>query len=84
MKLYSLLDTKAKVYGAPFAAPNDGIAGRLVMEALRDPQSMVAKYPNDFQLYCLGEYDEHTGELVQEKVQLVYEVVVLQEALAAV
>lgn len=82
MNLYALLDVKAEVVSAPFAAPNDGISMRLVMESLGDGSSMAAKYPDDFQLLHVGEYSEKTGELKAAKPRKVVEVSVLSESVS--
>lgn len=81
MKLYAILDKKAVQVSPPFAAPNDGIASRYVMESLRDQQAMVSKYPQDFSLLCIGEYNEKTGELKPDPVRSVIEVSVLSETM---
>lgn len=65
MKIYSLLDLKVKEYGQLVLMAND----ESVKRALRDMaasggQSTLQKYPEDFNLMCLGEFDPETGRLV--------------------
>ncbi len=39
---------------------------RLICESLQDPNSMLAKYPDDFQVLCLGKINICTGEIVAD------------------
>lgn len=63
-RVFALHDSKAKVFGNPFFMPHVGQAVRNVQEAAKDSNSMLAKYPGDFTLFELGQYDEFTGVLV--------------------
>lgn len=84
MNLYTVKDKKASHAQPPFAAPNDAVACRLVMESLRDGQSMLAKYPGDFQVIHVGEYAEDDGWILPAKdVRLVVEVQTLVDSMAA-
>lgn len=64
--IYSLKDIKLGKLGIPFVAPNDDIAKRMLAETMQAGDTTIAKYPEDFQLFKLGEYDEITGELVND------------------
>lgn len=61
MKLYSVYDKKAMFFDSPFCVENDIQAARAFDQAVNDPRSTLSKYPADFALYCLGEYDPGTG-----------------------
>ena len=63
IKLYSIKDTKLGKYAQPFSAPNDEIAKRMLTSTIRAGGNNIADYPEDFQLYKLGQYDEDTGDL---------------------
>lgn len=65
-KLYSLKDTKLGKFGMPFVAPNDEIAKRMLHSTVNAGETTVAEYPEDFQLYLLGSYNDDTGELTSE------------------
>lgn len=67
IKLYSIRDIKLEKYGQPFVAPNDEIAKRMLQSTIRAGQTTIAEYPEDFQLFKLGEYNEDTGELKNEQ-----------------
>lgn len=64
--VFAVLDRAAQVYGRPFCAPNLAMAKRMFFEAVRDqnPDNALAKYPADFALFCVGEYDEESADLV--------------------
>lgn len=61
MKLYALKDTKAGTFGPVMLALNDGHMGRTVVESFRGSGHTVEKYPGDFDLYQVGEYDQESG-----------------------
>lgn len=66
INLYSIKDTKLGKYCQPFTAPNDEIAKRILTSTIRAGGNNIADYPEDFQIYKLGSYNEDTGELTTE------------------
>lgn len=64
--LYSIYDLKTLAYSPPFMAHANGDAIRSFQELINDKQSMPSKYPADFYLVKLGEFDERTGVLLPE------------------
>lgn len=60
---YSLLDVKTGVYSIPWFFNHDEVALRAVLEIATDLKTTVGKYPEDYVLLCVGEYDDGTGEL---------------------
>lgn len=63
MKIFSIRDGKAECYYPPFFKKSMGEAERDFTELTRDEKSMVAKYPEDFDLYYLGDYNDLTGQI---------------------
>lgn len=61
LKVYSIYDSKAEAYVRPFFAPTKGLALRSVLAALQDPNHDLSKYPADYTLFELGEWDDQTG-----------------------
>lgn len=47
---------------APFLQKTHTEAERTCMEAKKDQRSLISKYPEDFSLYYLGEFDDKTGK----------------------
>lgn len=67
VQVYSVRDRKADTFGRPIFAPNLGVLVRDIQEVLRtDSQSTMSRFPHDFQLYRLGDFDDHKGQFVLE------------------
>ena len=61
MKVYSIKDTKG-AFGAPFLAQNDQLAARNVKTYINGQKGIPESlYPEDFELWLIGEFDEVTG-----------------------
>lgn len=63
LKAFSLYDSKGCMFNTPFFMHNEGMAIRSFMELTADASTMVAKYPEDFSLFLIGEFDDAVGEL---------------------
>jgi len=63
LKIYSIRDSKGEVYNTPFFQKTHGEAERNFRQLVSDEKSLVSKYPLDFNLYYLGEYDDQTGKI---------------------
>lgn len=64
MKLYTLYDSKAASGANPFTAVNDDTAMRNLAQAVNDVRSgNLYHCPEDFVLYCLGEWSPETMEI---------------------
>ncbi|MEM2002680.1 MAG: hypothetical protein QXT77_08560 [Candidatus Methanomethylicaceae archaeon] len=61
LKIYSIRDSKTEVFNVPFFNKTHGEAERNFRELVNDEKSRLSKYPEDFDLYYLGEYDDNTG-----------------------
>lgn len=62
-KAYSILDTAINVYGAPFVSQYEGLALRYFTSQANDPSSDIGRYPSQFHLFCVGEFDDATGAI---------------------
>lgn len=68
MKIYSIYDMKAESYGNLFVAVTDGIASRCFAQVVAfSGNEDYARYPEDFTLYCLGEFNNGTGDVCPER-----------------
>lgn len=67
-QVFSLFDSKANAYIQPFFMAQKGQALRALDSIVNNPQTEVNKYPADFALYKLGEFDDVSGQLVSLKV----------------
>jgi hypothetical protein len=62
-KAYSIYDSKVGSYMQPFFVRSKGEAIRMVMNELTREDSNLTKYPADFTLFEIGEYDDSNGNL---------------------
>lgn len=61
-KVYSIHDRKAGIFNRPFMESNEVIAIRNVERCFLDENSTFHLFPQDFELVCLGEYDDLSGK----------------------
>lgn len=62
LNAYSIYDIKAQLYSPPFYAITDGAACRIVQDSL-NPNSALARHPNDFIVYKIGTFSDDNGSL---------------------
>ncbi len=62
-KIYSVYDEKAQVFNTPFTCVNEAVAVRSFTDICFDGANMVAKYPSDFKLYHVGDFDAVKGTI---------------------
>ena len=62
INVYSIYDIKAMVYNKPFNIANHALAIRGFADAVSQDKSMLSEHPEDFQLFHLGTFNEHTGK----------------------
>lgn len=63
-KVYTVRDAKAEVYNTPFYQTTHGEAERTFKALVNNNESMVGKYPDDYDLYYLGEFDDVVGNII--------------------
>ena len=61
MKMFTVKDKKSEGFSMPFFQKTFGLAERSFKDAAQDTNSQIAKHPEDFALYYIGEFDEVTG-----------------------
>lgn len=61
--IFSVYDSKAESYLAPFYAPNGSVACRSLQQATQDPSHPFCLYPEDYTLFEIGSFEDETGEL---------------------
>lgn len=64
-KLYAIKDKRIE-FGPLYEDKNDASALRNFEELIRKGDSLANRYPDDFELYYMGEYDRDTGEVKSE------------------
>lgn len=63
LKIFSIRDAKAMYFNTPYFQKTHGEAERNFQSLVNDEKSTIFQYPDDFDLYYLGEYDDNTGVL---------------------
>lgn len=61
LKVYSIRDAKAEIFNTPFYQKTHGEAERNFRAVCNDDKSTIFQYPEDFDLYYIGEYDDIDG-----------------------
>lgn len=62
--VFTVLDSVAGVFCNPYFSNNKFTALRDFCEASKDPQSQISKYPSEYVLYEIGNFDEESGVLL--------------------
>jgi len=63
LNVFTVLDDKAAAFLSPFFMPTIAVALRSFGSECRNPESNFAKFPEDYSLYHIGEYDEQSGSI---------------------
>jgi len=74
VKLYSIFDKKSLIFSPLFPAPTPGAAERAIADQVSNPETQLAKWPADFALYRICEFDDQTGVVTSELPDIVVEV----------
>ena len=75
MKIYDYYDKVACLFSGNFGVfQNDGTAIRTYKTLLQSGKlpPLVVSNPDDYAVYCLGSFDQDTGDIVAEKKFLVH------------
>ena len=63
LKIYSVHDSKAEAFLAPFNAPTAGVAIRMWEAACKDPEHTFHQHAGDYTLFEIGEFDQTSGQV---------------------
>lgn len=67
-KAYAIKDEKIGVYKGPFLFHNNAEALRSFgTEVKENKESELNKYPADFSMWLIGEYDDSIGKLIDQE-----------------
>lgn len=58
---FAVFDHQTRSYGQIFPSQTEGSAVRSFQMSVNDSQSMPSKYPEDFALFQVGEFEDETG-----------------------
>lgn len=73
-RMFTIYDKKAAAYLPPFFMRTNAEAVRAVQSSANDPKSNLGRYPTDFQLIYVGDWDDLTGVVKPESHQVIAEV----------
>lgn len=62
--IYSVYDVKSEMYSPPMVAVTRGVILRQIQDLLREGKHMYARHPEDYVLFYLGTFDEHSADFV--------------------
>jgi len=65
LKMFSIRDIKGECFNPPFFSRTHGDAERSFTRLALDPQSTISQFPEDYDLYFIGEYDDENASIVQ-------------------
>lgn len=63
MNLYTVKDSESETFIPPFCMQTDRDAVDGFKTVCQDPNTQYHKFPKDFSLYHIGEFDARTGNL---------------------
>lgn len=64
LSLFSVYDSAAKVWFPPFVAQTVEVALRNFRMTVNSPESNFNRFPEDYALFLVGEFDQETGMIV--------------------
>lgn len=64
VKYFAVRDKKAEAFMQPFQARTEGEAIRTFMDAVQDTKSPFYRYPGDFDLYYVADWNDAIGSFV--------------------
>jgi hypothetical protein len=67
LRIYCVFDEKSGLYGMPHFLQSDGLAIRSFSGGCDDPNTDLNRYPEDFFLYYVGDFNVVSGELTSRK-----------------
>lgn len=62
--IYSIYDMKVGAYNFPFTMRSHGEAVRAFGDMANDASTRIGQHPEDYVLYCVGEFDDAKGVVV--------------------
>ncbi len=68
-KIFTVFDSKAEAFNTPFFLAAKGQAVRAFEDEVNSENSEFSKHPEDYTLFCLGEYDSDTGAITPIKLE---------------
>lgn len=68
-KIFTIHDTAAGAYLAPFVLHAEGIAIRTFTDCVNDPDHAFGRHPKDYTLMVIAEFDDNNGTITTYQTQ---------------
>lgn len=65
-RIYSIFDTKIEAYNTPFTSNTDKEVYRSLYNTVKQGNSTLADYPEDYTVFWIGTFDDTKAEIVSE------------------
>jgi len=62
-KMFAVYDSKAGAFGPPLCFVNTAVATRWFSDKAKNENDQIAKHPEDYSLFLLGEYTDENANL---------------------
>lgn len=62
LQMYSIYDSKAEIFHPPYFNKTHGEAERTFGQIVNDEKTQIGQFPEDYDLYHVGEYNDGTGQ----------------------
>ena len=63
VKIFAIYDKCVGVFSQPYFMQHKGQMIRAFSDEVNNPESQFFKHPGDFDLFCLGSYNDNSGGL---------------------
>lgn len=60
-EVYTIRDSKSEMFHPPFLQKAKGEAERTFTQLANDPETSIGRFPEDYDLYYLGQFDDNSG-----------------------
>lgn len=72
--LFAIFDKKLQEFTVPMFSANSVEMHRSMTQVVRDRNTSLARFPDDYQLYEVGRFDPRSGLIVDQNVSFVCEI----------
>lgn len=70
IQIFAIKDRATNAFMQPFFAPTIGAAVRAFVDGMNDDNTPMAKHPDDYDLWHLGDFDDQVGHFTPPMGQL--------------
>ncbi len=74
-QFYAIFDTCSGIYEKPFASTTDDLVKREFQDVATSADHAINKHPEHYSLWRLGNFDNNTGKIIDEKNECLWQAV---------